>query len=342
MNQPSNHPNQTQTGSSFPSHQSSQTNPFTADLKGEFTSNFGTNTNAVSQIFKDGGFTANNNTKYILIGVAVLLLLAMVWFFMDSGEPTQDDIFATDPATDPLNATDPKMNQGTADPAAIDPSMTDPNAQQASAVTENQQPAQEFVEEQPESLAGANAGSSQSYASGGPALISPIDGDSRSYDETKGPATFTWEGGGGTIQFSRNRSMSPLYMSVPVSGSSYAFYNPYPGTWYWRVVQDGAASETRSFYVEPAVPRNIVVSSTGAVAGEGGTISWTGDSMVAFYRVELSADGNWANPSYRFASATESVKTTGVAPGAYQMRVGAFSEIAGRWEYSQPVTINVQ
>ena len=30
-----------------------QSNPFTADLKGEFTSNFGTNTNAVSQIFKD-------------------------------------------------------------------------------------------------------------------------------------------------------------------------------------------------------------------------------------------------------------------------------------------------
>ena len=65
--QPSNnHTGLNETFSSQPGGQ--QTNPFTADLKGEFTSNFGTNTNAVSQIFKEGGFVGTNRTKYLIIG----------------------------------------------------------------------------------------------------------------------------------------------------------------------------------------------------------------------------------------------------------------------------------
>src|SRR3954467_8997718 len=78
--------NQTGLSDTFSSQPAPQTNPFTADLKGEFTSNFGTNTNAVSQIFKDGGFSAQRPTKLIIAGV-VLVAIAVglgIYFLSDS------------------------------------------------------------------------------------------------------------------------------------------------------------------------------------------------------------------------------------------------------------------
>jgi hypothetical protein len=95
MNQPS---NQTGANNTFSSQPASQTNPFTADLKGEFTSNFGTNTNAVSQIFKEGGFVSNNRTKYMIIGGVVLVVLVIAGFMLMGGESSTDE-FAEDGAT---------------------------------------------------------------------------------------------------------------------------------------------------------------------------------------------------------------------------------------------------
>ncbi len=82
-------------------------------------------------------------------------------------------------------------------------------------------------------------------------LVSPVDGASRSYDETAGPAVFEWEGGPGTIVFSRSAKMRPAYMRVPVKRRSYSFYNPYPGTWYWQVETAAGSSDVRRFTVEP-------------------------------------------------------------------------------------------
>jgi hypothetical protein len=36
------------------------------------------------------------------------------------------------------------------------------------------------------------------------------------------------------------------------------------------------------------------------------------------------------------------VKLEGVTAGAYQMRVGAFSEVSGRFEYTAPASVTVQ
>src|SRR5438128_118292 len=117
-----NAPNQ-QTGAnnSF-SQGASQTNPFTPDLKGEFTSNFGTNTNAVSQIFKEGGFVSSNRTKYLLIGGAVVILLAVLFYFY---EPS-----SSDDATDATTATEPKDKEedGAAKPATAEAQKAKPDA----------------------------------------------------------------------------------------------------------------------------------------------------------------------------------------------------------------------
>lgn len=313
MNQPS---HQSQPGgSSFPSQQGSQTNPFTADLKGEFTSNFGTNsTNAMSQIFKDGsGMGGNNTTRWILIGV-FLLVAGVAAYFLLSDAPMDD--LTTEAETTP-------------------------------AVTEPATPAQTDVAATPTEQPAVDPNAAVQVPAGNISLTGPADGDSRSYDETAGPAKFSWDGGAATIVFARNASMNPVYMRVPVSGSSYNFYNPYPGTWYWRVENASGASETRRFTVEPAPRRSFSLkepASGGSLAATGGTVSWNGDPerKVAFYRVEFSADGKWGNPAYRFASSGESAQTQGMNPGSYQMRIGAFSEVAGRWEYTEAVPVNVQ
>ena len=60
--QPSQTSSQFFTNATGPS-QGSETNPFVSDLRGEFSSNFGTNTGSVSQIFKEGGYSQNHMGK---------------------------------------------------------------------------------------------------------------------------------------------------------------------------------------------------------------------------------------------------------------------------------------
>jgi len=327
MNQPSNHnTNQTQAGSSFSSQQAPQSNPFTADLKGEFTSNFGTNTNAVSQIFKDGGFASGNNTRLLVLGGVFLVLVAVAVFFMFS-EDEYDDLASNDPdaIVDPLEPVETATN-------TVDPAMEMDQAGEMQEVGDDMAMPSSMTE-------------TAAMPTGNVMLVSPVNGDARSYDETSGPAVFSWEGGSGTIVFSRDRGMKSVYMRVPTSGNSYEFHHPYPGTWFWQVETADGISEVRSFNVQAPMKRNISLTaplSGAAIAGNGGVVSWTGDSKVAFYRVEFSADGQWGNPAYRFATSSETVQTQNVNPGQYEMRLGAFSEVAGRWEYTQPTTVTVQ
>ena len=107
---------------------------------------------------------------------------------------------------------------------------------------------------------------------------------------------------------------------------------------------NSGSTEVRSFSVNSPQRRNVLVAEPAAgaaVAGTGGTVSWQGDSAVAFYRVEFS-QGGWANPQFRFATSGNSVQLQGVAPGQYNMRVGAFSEVSGRWEYTAAQPVDVQ
>ncbi len=303
--------NQSGLSDTFSSQPAPQTNPFTADLKGEFTSNFGTNTNAVSQIFKEGGFVSQNRTKYLIIGGVLIVVLAVVFYMLTDDSSTGEEVTEETPvetATEEATATD---------------TVATPTAPVTQSIP---------------SSSGFSGGSGQVT------LGEPADGSSLNYDETQGPATFSWSGGSGYIVFSRNQSMNPPAMKVAVSGNSFAFHHPWPGTWYWQVTNKSGSTEVRSFKVSAPARRNVQLSqpaSGGAVAGNGGTVSWQGDSKVAYYRVEFST-GGWANPQHRFASSGNSVQLQGVAPGQYQMRVGAFSEVAGRWEYTAAVPVTVQ
>ena len=150
----------------------------------------------------------------------------------------------------------------------------------------------------------ANPEAANTMMSSSIVLASPSSGQSWSYDETSGAAPFRWEGQAQSIMFSRNASMRPVTLKANVNGSSYEFYNAYPGTWYWQVMGADGASEVRSFTVNPAVKRNVSLSeptSGATLAGNGGKVSWSTDSKVAFYRVELTTT-SFGQSEYRFAS----------------------------------------
>lgn len=297
-----------------------QSNPFTADLKGEFTSNFGTNTNAVSQIFKDGSFGSSDKTRYIIFG-AVIILVAVVGWFLLSGDGEE----AADVAEDDVPAEDASATTAEKPADAAKPADDAAAANQAPTAT----PAPEAV----------------APPAGAISLSSPDNGASLSYDETQGAAMFSWSGGPGTIVFSRHNSMQPEVMRVKVSGSNYSFHHPWPGQWFWKVESEGGASEVRSFSVSAPIRRNIAITapaSGASLAGTGGVVSWTGDKAVAYYRVELNQGDDWSNPLFKFSSAGSQLELNGVGAGQYQLRLGAFSEVSGRWEFTQPISVTVQ
>lgn len=328
--------------STFPSHTAPNSNPFTADMKGEFTSNFGTNTNAaVSQIFKDGGFGQENKTKYFLLGglFLVLAIFGLVYLY-----PT---LMGPEPAAmvPPAANTEVQPPVETTETVATEELDTSATAMEEMATEEEiSAPVEDAM---PMDVAPMTATEPTTAQTTGPAtLISPENGYQTAYDETQAPMQFNWSGKG-TIVFSRSSSMRPAMRRVTANGS-YTFMHPMVGTWYWNVVTpDGGASEVRSFIVNAPVRRNIAITAPAegaVVSGTDATVAWQGDNNVTYYRVEMvnSGSSDWGNPSYRFQTSSENAQIKDVAPGEYKMRLGAFSQVSGRFEYTAPRAISIQ
>ena len=327
--------------SGFPqSSPAPHSNPFTGDVKGgEFTSDFGTNTNAVSQIFKGGGFGSSDKTKYIIIGVVVLAIAIGGAFLLFDSEKSDD-------SANSQGDTEEVADNASTDQAATD-SQTDTNQQDASAPAAASDQAASDQAAASQAATQAAAPAAKSGATGSLAVTQPNDGASHDYDETQGPAVFEWTGSADRILFSRHANMSPVERSVSLKGkTNYKFDHPYPGTWFWRVENGEGASEVRRFVVNAPARRNFPVSQPtpgGSLSGNGGVVAWQGDSKVAWYAVQLVAPGaSWTNPQYRFGTSGTSIALQGVTAGSYDMRVGAFSEVSGRWEWQEIKGVTIQ
>ncbi len=310
----------------FSQNTGAQSNPFTGELKGEFSSDFGTNTNAVSQIFKSGGFASENKTRLILIAVAAIAILgAAYWYLSEPSEGGGAD--SAEEATDEEGATEEGAEGDTAAKAAEE-TKAPPAADTIAA--ESAKPAAEAA-----------------ASTGAISITSPANGAAQSYDETQGPAEFQWEGPADKITFSRSQTMAPIVKTVTLNGAStYSFENPYPGTWYWQVQNASGVSEVRSFKIAAPARRSFPVSQPaagGSISGNGGVVTWQAGEKIARYSVEFTPAGqSFASPSHRFGASGTSVAIQGVSPGSYDMRVGAFSEVAGRWEWQVIKNVTVQ
>ena len=323
-----------------------------ANSKAEFDSNFGgptgagggaTGSAAVSQIFREGGFVGENRSRQILLGVLAVLLLGGFWMFFGGDDYHEDPEVTSKDESLAEKAKD-------ADEEIIDDEKAD--AKEAELAKEKEK---NLVEEKPAATPVANdtpAAMSQSAsfalppATVPPTPLQPAEGALYRSDESAIGATFTWEGSpGGVVVLSRNASMRPVVARARVQGNSYTLRRPEPGTWYWQVRNGAGKSSPRVFQVEGPVPRQIALTAPaagGAVAGNGGVVMWTGDTKVTYYRVELSNSGDWTKPAFRFATSATGVTLQGVSPGAYQLRIGGFSEVSGHWEYTNPVSVTLQ
>jgi hypothetical protein len=312
-------------------------------LKGEFTSNFGTNTNAVSQIFKEGGFVNDRKRLYMIIGGVVAVIILAFVFLMPSDDVSTSEEDGLMTEEDDLGLVEDGETAG--EEAATDEmgaTATDPTATTDAATTDATATATGT------DAAVATDAAAPAAVSGSVTVIAPVEGQSRAYDEASQAAVFQWEGSAQSLVFSRSQSMTPAARIVDVSGqTSYEFLNPHPGAWYWQIkAADGTVSEVKTFNVLAPERLNLVIgqpAAGGTLAGTGGMISWTAPhTRVAFYRVEFSASGSFARPDFLFSTSGTSVQVNGVTPGSYQVRLGGFSEISGQWEYSAPIQVTAQ
>lgn len=314
--------------------------PFSADLKGDFTSNFGgSNTNAVSQIFKEGGFVGENKTRLIGLLAVGVFVIALAYVFLGSDDDFGDDDFVVAEDEEDFDDLD-DIDSDESEDSDLDEESEDTSLSDANAGGEEALPV-------PESGGYADSESSDYLpeATVAPSIVSPADGYLRVYDETMVPPEFIWEGSpGGWLVLSQDASMNPVTVRRRVKGNSHRLRKLLPGTWYWQVRNGAGRSGVRSVVITQAPLRELGLSEPtegGSLTGTGGVVTWTGDNKVSYYRVEISSSG-WASPAYRFATTGTQLQVQDVAPGQYQLRVGGFSEVSGRWEYTEPVNISVQ
>lgn len=365
-------PNKNQTESPFSSQTNAdQTNPFTGDLKGEFTSEFGTNTNAVSQIFNNSGFASQGRTKIIIAVVAALSLLGGGLFYLQSQDSdiTDESLLTEEDALEEgeaLEDGDAKESTGEASKENTGLGEESAEASESSSVdklTEDSQLSDEASSaststdiastESSSQVAKSNsstdfsASSATNAMTGTMSVISPIAGAETDYDETMGPAEFIWEGNANRIMFSRSSNMGSIYRFADVTNkNNYKFNGIYPGTWYWQLQGPDGMSDIKQFNVSAPARRDFSIiepQSGQAINSNGGSISWSGAEKVARYQVQFKGtDTSWANPIYKYGTAGTRISVSGITPGLYDMRVGAFSEVSGRWEWQIIKGVSVQ
>lgn len=177
-----------------------------------------------------------------------------------------------------------------------------------------------------------------------PTLLTPEGNATRNYDETANDAIFSWTGGPASwIKFSQNPNMNPLAFKVWIKGNHYKFHRPYPGKWYWQVSNKAGESEIRNFTINLPIERNLklVSPASGESMSNDSLVKWIGDTNITYYKVEVSNRG-WNNPNYKFSTSATKIKLSKIEAGSYNLRIGAFSEVSGRWEYSDIVPVSFQ
>ncbi|MDD9951361.1 MAG: hypothetical protein OXT67_07320 [Zetaproteobacteria bacterium] len=344
-------------------------NPFESELRSDFSSSFGaTTTNAVSSMFKDSGFITENRTK--LIGILAVLVLAIAGgIFLLSEEDVEDpdDFLIAEEEPEHKSLTE----EGLEDKAAQDNTLGADKAQnnegddedlniEETSGSEIDKLSEDTIddndlesigyEEESQSTSAPHKRAQRKFvaASAPPISQAPTNGASRVYNEAGQRATFAWNpaGGSATLVLSQNEDLSnPIAkLAAGTDGQLEVRQILTPGVWYWQVSNSQGKSEIRRFTILPAPLRKIDLlepTSGTTLSGNNGIIRWTGDTHVSLYKVQLSTNNSWAQPEVQRATSGTSATLSGVNPGSYQLRIGAFSEVSGQWEFTNPIDITI-
>lgn len=323
-------------GSRQVSASSQEANPFASEFRTGDASQMSMEMSAFSQFFKEGGSSPGRRIV-LLLGVFVLVVGGF-YMFQQGGGTGEDFSSTSDEYEEDYDEDDVEDDAD----EFLDAEEENPDNMADSAASDDEFSADDAQESAEEEL--ADSYDEPSYGGeGAPQLNLPADGQVRNYDETSEYALFEWSGEpGGKLLLSRNAAMNPLERSVQVTGNSYRLAHPWPGTWYWQVENGEGLSEVSRFTVDPPVRRQLMLAPLPSpLSGSSGVVSWSGDTKVARYAVELSQSG-WSQPQWRYQTSGTAVTLDNVTPGQYQLRVGAFSEVSGRWEYTTPTAVTVE
>lgn len=293
-----------------------------AQMGGEFSSGFGGGTNAVSQIFRDGGQGGDDKRRksimMVLFGVFFVALVYLGYsFFFEEGAESPVVVSPT-----PASKATAAAPAASSTPAAVADAQSAATAATAAAEDDA---AEEDEEEEDESELASDAkapGSASSYT----------------YNEVGG-GPIVQAASGTSIEVSRKQDFSEMYMTATANASGQVrIPNPPPGKVYWRVA---GKTDVTEITVQPAPKLNIAMKIGASIAASD-TLSWSAKGDVAHYRLEFATDASFGSVSHSFSTNKSQVALSGVNPGNYFVRVGGLNVAAGRWEYTRGSAVEVK
>jgi hypothetical protein len=302
---------------------------------GEFSSGFGGGTNAVSQIFRDGGASDDRSHKIkvgLILGVAVTAVAYSIYYFVleEPESAYETPVVTSTPeavvtpiaeAEKPIDISGSESAEGTTNSAATSGAASD----SATEVAEEEEVDEdgEDVEEGEELLTAA-----------GPATSSAT----YQYSEVGGGPIVT-ASAGTSIEVSRSSDFSVMYISGVVGPSGQLrIPNPPPGKVYWRVA---GQSESTEITVLPPPKLNIGMRIGASIAANE-MLQWSADGDVGHYRVEFAGEPSFGNVIHSLSTNQNQVALSGIEPGNYFIRVGGLNVASGRWEYTRGSSVEVK
>lgn len=291
---------------------------------GEFSSGFGGGTNAVSQIFRDGGISADEKRRKLMMGLILGVAFAMagtaIWFFVFDQSDLASEVptVATTPAPGASESTDEKKAGA---------------AGQTTEAAEAAEAADGSVAETEEDEA-----LEEDEVEGKEAVSAPSSSGSYKYNEVGGGPLVS-ASAGTAIEVSRMQDFSVMYMTGTTNAAGQLrIPNPPPGKVYWRAAGKPEVSEIT---IAPPAKLNIGLQ-IGASISASETMQWKADGEVAHFRLEFAGEPSFGSLAHSFSTNKKELTLSGVNPGNYFVRVGGLNVASGRWEYTRGSSVEIK
>ncbi|NBW82329.1 hypothetical protein EBR21_11300 [bacterium] len=285
-----------------------------AQMGGEFSSGFGGGTNAVSQIFRDGGGAGDDKRRKLMLSLGIGVALALLGYggyvllFEEGGSSEAPIVAATAAPKATAKAEDKAASKATSTTVAEDDAADEEDEESADD--------EELV---------SNS-------------VAPSSSGSYTYNEIGG-GPIVQASPGTPIEVSRKQDFSEMYMTGTTNNAGQLrIPNPPPGKVFWRVA---GKSEVTEIAIAPAPKLNIAMK-VGASIGSSETLQWSADGNAAHFRLEFASDASFASVSHSFSTNKNQVALSGVNPGNYYVRVGGLNVAAGRWEFTRGSSVEVK